>query len=899
MSMQVVARNLLETLRLVHGNKDDVARVITVLCGISEDYDPSVRQELMVQLPHITAFLKEVELSNQFLQYLVPMLISFLGDENNNVRKSCHSTVLNLIEQGFLDADTVSEKMCPLILHLTDNVHPEELRIESILLMSKLMALLGKKAAEELFLERLFTLCTDKSNNIRKACATTFGDISTTCGRKTTEEVLLPKFFTLCEDGAWCVRKACAENFMPISCIVSKETRHKELSSFYLILLADHSRWVRLTAFQALGPFISTFAEPDRTGLYYSKDGVLTIVDAPFSPDHSSSTDETTTTKELCNGDSEELASDNSSSDRTSSSIPCDSVVPLCSTDTSLSAQEVPGISCHVGNYCTVIEVSPPTKSPLKDISEACSRNSDSGKGSSSLAESANSREDKAFDAAGNVESIQNGSSMPDDVASLSESEEKFNNSLTKEEKEFNKLWYEAACFSDDGAVDKCNINGELAIEDTTLIRYSEDKSNVLSSITVNGVNLSSAITLSGPISCDSIPMISCNNSLKESPCKQECLKEASDAVPNLTLSQELSESSSGISVDDTDLSPQELKVNSESTDKECAFNYFQYWRDPLPDIEIDAESLADSSSTEIKLSSTFSFENSQRKHYNKTGYRRYRIGDNDMDREFMKLSQMDKGEPPPEVKLFSPQFSPHDQDIVPPELLLQYLNMIDAAWAQTIDAEIARHCAYSLPAVALTLGREFWPCLKDTFDALSSDLQGFIMMWKVRRTIASAMHQLAVILGPEITSRDLLPVFSRFINDLDEVRVGILQHLYEFLKVLRQEERNQFLPNLSEFLVSNSDSDSNEKNWRFRLILAEQLVSIVDLYEPRYIRNHLVPLTLTLIKDKVCEVRLATVRVMAAVMKQLSQSPTYAKAFISELTENFVHSPKWLYRQL
>lgn len=37
----------------------------------------------------------------------------------------------------------------------------------------------------------------------------------------------------------------------------------------------------------------------------------------------------------------------------------------------------------------------------------------------------------------------------------------------------------------------------------------------------------------------------------------------------------------------------------------------------------------------------------------------------------------------------------------------------------------------------------------------------------------------------------------------------------------------------------------------------------------------------------------------MAAVMKQLSQSPAYAKAFISELTENFVHSPKWLYRQL
>ena len=58
-------------------------------------------------------------------------------------------------------------------------------------------------------------------------------------------------------------------------------------------------------------------------------------------------------------------------------------------------------------------------------------------------------------------------------------------------------------------------------------------------------------------------------------------------------------------------------------------------------------------------------------------------------------------------------------QDIVPPELLLCYLNMIDANWT-----EIAHDCAYSLPAVAITLGRKFWPCLKDTFDALSSDLQ-------------------------------------------------------------------------------------------------------------------------------------------------------------------------------
>lgn len=34
---------------------------------------------------------------------------------------------------------------------------------------------------------------------------------------------------------------------------------------------------VRLAAFQALGPFISTFADPSRTGLYCSEDGVVSV----------------------------------------------------------------------------------------------------------------------------------------------------------------------------------------------------------------------------------------------------------------------------------------------------------------------------------------------------------------------------------------------------------------------------------------------------------------------------------------------------------------------------------------------------------------------------------------------------------------------------------------------
>lgn len=58
---------------------------------------------------------------------------------------------------------------------------------------------------------------------------------------------------------------------------------------------------------------------------------------------------------------------------------------------------------------------------------------------------------------------------------------------------------------------------------------------------------------------------------------------------------------------------------------------------------------------------------------------------------------------------------------------------------------------------------------------------------WKVRQTLAFSIHELAVILGDQFTAANLLPIFNGFLKDLDEVRIGVLKHLYDFLKVGRR----------------------------------------------------------------------------------------------------------------
>merc|ERR1712038_1178180 len=190
-------------------------------------------------------------------------------------------------------------------------------------------------------------------------------------------------------------------------------------------------------------------------------------------------------------------------------------------------------------------------------------------------------------------------------------------------------------------------------------------------------------------------------------------------------------------------------------------------------------------------------------------------------------------------------------QSIVPQLLVDHFVSMTDPSRAQTVDSEIAHHCAFSLPAVALTIGRNNWPLLRETYDVLASDMQ-----WKVRRTLASSIHELGVILGQEAVVSDLIPIFNGFLKDLDEVRIGLLKHLSDFLKLLPLDLRREYLPKMTDFLYMD-----NDRNWRFRQELAVQMGQLIPLYSSEEVKKHLAPIAVILIKDKVAAVRQSAVQ--------------------------------------
>ena len=50
---------------------------------------------------------------------------------------------------------------------------------------------------------------------------------------------------------------------------------------------------------------------------------------------------------------------------------------------------------------------------------------------------------------------------------------------------------------------------------------------------------------------------------------------------------------------------------------------------------------------------------------------------------------------------------------------------------------------------------------------------------------LAFSLHELARVLGTEITCQDILPIFEEYCTkDVDDVKIGTLTHLAEFLEV-------------------------------------------------------------------------------------------------------------------
>uniref|UniRef100_A0A672JCI1 Uncharacterized protein n=1 Tax=Salarias fasciatus TaxID=181472 RepID=A0A672JCI1_SALFA len=747
---QIVARGLLDVLREFSDNENDFISVMETVARMSEDGEPTVRAELMEQVPNIAMFLHESRpnFPAAFSRYLVPIVVRYLTDPNNQVRKTSQAALLVLLEQGLISKDDMETKVCPVLLDLTEPNSDDDYKIEAVAIMCKVVTMLSKDTVEYLLLGRFCNLCSDaRLFQVRKVCAANFGEFCSIVGQEATEKLLMPKFFDLCSDSLWGIRKACAECFMMVSNSTSPEVRRAKLSPLFINLISDQSRWVRQAAFQSLGRFISTFANPSSTGLHFREDGALLEVPRSiFVHDHLL-----------------KIHLANQQDERTFQSLPSSDGEELHSFDDSHTS--APGDAHDGFAHANRPAVTINTK---------------------------NTRDTEQTD------------------------------------ENFNSFHYWRSPLPD--------ISGELEMlncQTSEGVKNKEEKKKVdQEEGEEREENCSESKSTHGKATSDQIQ--------KVLDCLQPHIDDPDVQAQVQVLSAALKAAQLDSPTDDSPAEPQpEEQPEDEASKSYQAEEVFQCVRLCFITVSVilcfpQESELIESVEEEGKEDSAHS--------------------------------------PLSEEK-------PKIQNVIPQQLLDQYLSMTDPARAQTVDTEIAKHCAFSLPGVALTLGRQNWHCLKDTYETLATDVQ-----WKVRRTLAFSIHELAVILGDQLTAADLVPIFNGFLKDLDEVRIGVLKHLYDFLKLLHADKRREYLYQLQEFMVTD-----NSRNWRFRYELAEQLILIIELYSHYDVYDYLRQIALTLCSDKVSEVRWISYKL---VPDELGLN------FINELTVRFCHCPKWVGRQ-
>ncbi|XP_041923889.1 serine/threonine-protein phosphatase 4 regulatory subunit 1 isoform X1 [Alosa sapidissima] len=871
---QMVARSLLDTLKAVSEDERDCIAVLERVSKLADDSEPTVRAELMEQVPHIAIFCQENKPSipYAFSKYLLPIVVRYLADPNNQVRKTSQAALLVLLEQELIDRVDIENLVCPVLVDLTAPDSNDDVKTEAMAIICKMAPMVGKDITERLFLPRFCEMCCDcRMFHVRKVCAANFGDICSVVGGEATEELLLPRFFQLCSDNVWGVRKACAECFMSVSSATSPEVRRTKLSSLFINLISDPSRWVRQAAFQSLGQFISTFASPSsNVGQYFKEGGE----EGEWTAEHSQK---------------------NSAEEKSSNS------------DTN-TAQ---------GSLTAATEMSP-EDSPV-DVEQKDNVTSDISPDSTS----------------------QNSSNAQGDVASSCRMEEDGNMDVAEEgggEQAAEVLNGDMSCCH--GNTDSRCLLGEME----PLHNASEPDPGPLKE--------EPPYPPEEPVADQQQPPNSAQSTTAEKPPNTQ---QNNPEGENPVSSTSTEDTAAAAGDRDSTSSPAAASlVQTEDIPEQELFNSFHFWRTPIPEIDLDLELQEEqeeegaSPNTPPRSSGppliganmlppalgrkqleelienlephiddpdvkaqvdvlTAALRATALDAHLEDAYLEPRTAQVSHDNPFevhqvplLDSSDLENQDPTLQIShgddsdMSDSSMSPEEekrskqQDVIPQALLDQYLSMTDPSRAQTVDMEIAKHCAYSLPGVAFTLGRQNWHCLRDTYETLASDMQ-----WKVRRTLAFSIHELALILGDQLTAADLVPIFNSFLKDLDEVRIGVLKHLYDFLKLLHQETRRKYLYQLQEFLVTD-----NSRNWRFRSELSEQLVLLLELYSAQDVYDYLRPLAFKLCTDRVSSVRWTSYRLVSEIIRKLSTCPSLLVDFLSELVEKFCHCPKWSGRQ-
>lgn len=199
-----------------------------------------------------------------------------------------------------------------------------------------------------------------------------------------------------------------------------------------------------------------------------------------------------------------------------------------------------------------------------------------------------------------------------------------------------------------------------------------------------------------------------------------------------------------------------------------------------------------------------------------------------------------------------------------PQDISLELLQMFTAMafQAEMGDPELAEYCSFFFPAVMQAIGKDRWMFVRDAYATMVKDV-----VWKVRKSLAYSLHEVAMLVGTEIAEEYLVPAFDQLLHDIDDIKLGVVLNAEKFLQVVSIPTRETLVPLLCVVPLEC-------ENWRLRNEVAKRIGDVALLISPgSQAFASVVNLVTRLLEDSVMAVRQSTYKPAAMILKHLSDT--------------------------
>ena len=128
-------------------------------------------------------------------------------------------------------------------------------------------------------------------------------------------------------------------------------------------------------------------------------------------------------------------------------------------------------------------------------------------------------------------------------------------------------------------------------------------------------------------------------------------------------------------------------------------------------------------------------------------------------------------------------------------------------------------------------------------------------------------MHEIARILGPELTDSDLLTIADRFLrHNNPDIRLGIMKNLHVLLAEVPEAKRSGYI----QYITQTFNEAGAE--WRTKEMLAKNLGKFATLFDRRIVYSEFLPMFFKFCEDRVATVSSAAATALAPILNKFAE---------------------------